>query len=168
MKRRRENKILHKNKIIIVDDDEAILSSIKDYLTLAGYDVDTAKTGKEAIVKSKNHFFNLAVLDIKLPDMEGTELLTKMHETRPKMMKIMLTGYPDLENAAKALNKGADAYLIKPIKLQELQKVIEDKLSQQQNELKMNQEKIVEYLETRAQEVDEKKQTESTKKSTKK
>jgi len=151
-----------------VDDDEAILNTIKDYLTLKGYDVDTAKTGKEAILKSKNHFFNLAILDIKLADMEGTELLTKMNETKPKMMKIMLTGYPDLENAAKSLNKGADAYLIKPVKLQELQKVIETKLNQQQNDLKMDQEKIVTYLETRAKERDEDKKAKPRKKPTKK
>lgn len=64
----------------------------------------------------------------RLPDMEGTELLTKMHRDTPKMMKIMITWYPPLENAVEAVNKGADAYIIKPVKLEEVLKVIEEKL----------------------------------------
>src|SRR3989337_1725260 len=105
-----------KKSILIVEDDKAIIKSFKDILQSEGYSVDTAETGREAIQKSKAQFYNLVLLDIKLPDMEGTQLLTTMHETLPKMVKIMVTGYPSLENAVEALNLGADAYVMKPIK----------------------------------------------------
>ncbi|HDJ05117.1 MAG TPA: response regulator, partial [Candidatus Bathyarchaeota archaeon] len=104
--------IMGKKSILIVDDDRAILSSLEKILQLEGYSVDTAETGREAIEKAKNRFYNLMLLDIKLPDMEGTELLRAVDETEPKMVKIMVTGYPTLENAVKSLNLGADAYLM--------------------------------------------------------
>lgn len=143
-------------RILVVDDDQNILKIIEKYLTLKGYSVDTAKTGKEAIEKSKNRFYNLTILDIRLPDMQGTELLTAMRDTEPRTMKIMLTGYPGYENAVKSLNKGADAYLVKPLQLEELLKVVDQKLKEQEQELKMDQDNIIKYLESRSKELDEK------------
>ncbi len=136
-------------RILIVDDDEAILESLRAILELKGYRVDTAKSGWEAIEKSKANFYNLALLDIKLPDMEGTDLLVKLHGSEPKMMKIMLTGFPSLENAVRALNLGADAYLMKPINPKELLKVIEDKLREQWEAEIMSEERVREWIETR-------------------
>lgn len=135
--------------ILVVDDDETILRSLRDVLRSEGYLVDTAINGKEAIEKSEVEFYNLALLDIKLPDMEGTELLVKMHESLPKMMKIMVTGYPELENAVESLNKGADAYLMKPVSPQNLLKVVEGKLTEQEEAGKMSQEKVKKWIETR-------------------
>lgn len=144
-----------KKRILIVDDDEAVLKSIGDYLSLKGYTVDTARTGKEAIKKSKDDFFNLAILDIRLPDMEGTELLTKMRENEPKMIKVMLTGYPSMENAVDSLNKRADTYLVKPVQLKKLLELIEQKLGEQERESKMDRHKLVKYIESRDKEFDE-------------
>ncbi len=145
-----------KRRILIVDDDQAILRSLGDYLSLKGYSVETAKTGKEAIEKSKSQFFNLAVLDIKLPDIEGTELLTKMHETEPRMIKIMLTGFPNMTNAVESLNKRADAYVVKPIELDKLLKLFEQKLGEQERELKMDKDKLIKYIESRDREFENK------------
>ena len=58
--------------------------------------MDTASNGKEAVGKSQTNFYNLALVDIRLPDMDGTKLLTSMKETTPEMVKIILTGYPAL------------------------------------------------------------------------
>ncbi|HVP16675.1 MAG TPA: response regulator [candidate division Zixibacteria bacterium] len=146
----------NKKRILIVDDDEAVLESIGDYLALKGYIVDTAKTGTEAIEKSRKGFFNLAILDIRLPDVDGTELLTKMHNTEPKMMKVMLTGYPNSQNAIDSVNRGADAYLVKPVQLEKLFKLIEQKLAEQDKETKMDKDKLVSYIESRDKEFDEK------------
>jgi DNA-binding NtrC family response regulator len=146
----------HKRKILIVDDDQAILKSLGDYLSLKGYSVETAKTGKEAIEKSKNQFFNLAVLDIKLPDIEGTELLTKMHETEPRMIKIMLTGFPNMTNAVESLNKRADAYVVKPVEPEKLLKLVEQKLGEQERDLKMDKDKLIKYIESRDKEFEKK------------
>ncbi|RJS80025.1 response regulator [Candidatus Bathyarchaeota archaeon] len=141
--------IMGKKSILIVDDDRAILSSLEKILQLEGYSVDTAETGREAIEKAKNRFYNLMLLDIKLPDMEGTELLRAVDETEPKMVKIMVTGYPTLENAVKSLNLGADAYLMKPIDPQELLDVVEKKLKEQEEADVMDAEKVKEWIKTR-------------------
>ena len=138
-----------KKSILIVDDDEDVLESLKGILRSNGYSVDTAKTGREAIERSEARFFNLALLDIKLPDMEGTELLTRMHGETPRMMKVMVTGHPSLENAVEAVNLGADAYIIKPVDPDELLEVVEDKLREQAEAERMSQEKVVKWIETR-------------------
>ncbi|RLG22363.1 response regulator [Methanosarcinales archaeon] len=142
-------KPLSGDRLLIVDDDEAILRNLERILSLEGYETDTARTGREAIEKTRRNFYNLALLDIKLPDMEGTELLKKMHETFPKMIKIMVTGYPDLENAIKSLNYGADAYLVKPVSVQELLDVVKQKINEQRNMEKMTEEKVKRWIETR-------------------
>jgi DNA-binding NtrC family response regulator len=136
-------------KILVVDDDHAILRSVATILHLKGYNVETAETGRQAIEKSQSQFFNLALLDIKLPDMEGTSLLVKMHQTTPRMMKIMLTGYPSLENAVTALNLGADAYLLKPVNPKDLLKVVEEKLTEQSEAEALSEEKVAEWVRTR-------------------
>jgi DNA-binding NtrC family response regulator len=144
----------NKRNILIVDDDLDLLRSLADYFALKAYAVETAKTGKEAIEKSKNHFFNLAVLDIRLPDMEGTSLLTKMSETEPKMKKIMLTGYANIENAVESVNKRADAYVIKPADPKKLLELVEEKLAEQEQELKMDRKRLTMYIESRDKQFD--------------
>lgn len=76
----------------------------------------------------------MALLDLRLPDMEGTKLLTEMRMGTPRMRTIMITGYPTLETAIEALNLGADAYMIKPIEPRRLLNVIEKKLEEQEVE----------------------------------
>ncbi len=140
-----------KKRILIVDDDEDVLKTISSYLTFEGYDVDVAHTGQEALEKSQTHFFNVALLDIRLPDMEGTELLTKMRETRPRMVKIMLTGYPGLDNSVKSINGGAHGYLVKPVDPREISKMIKEKIQEQEKAYTMDQDEIVKYIQSRAQ-----------------
>lgn len=140
--------------ILIVEDDVNICETLKTILQQKGYSVDTAKNGREAIQKSKAKFFNLALLDIKLPDVEGTKLLTKIHDTLPKMVKIIITGYPSLENAVEALNLGADAYIIKPVNPEKLLALIEEKLRQQSQTEKMTEEQVTEWIKTRARKIE--------------
>jgi len=143
-----------KASILIVEDDTNIRETLNTILQQKGYKTDTAKNGQEAIQKSKAKFFNLALLDIKLPDMEGTKLLTTMHGSLPKMMKIMITGYPSLENAMEALNQGAHAYIIKPVKPEKLLELIEEKLEEQSQAEKMTEGKVTEWIKTRARKLE--------------
>ena len=120
--------------ILIVDDDKRVTTSLKQVLENEGYSVKTAETGQEAIEKSKTQFFNFALLDIKLPDMEGTELLKILHERvdpmYPKVrgtIKIMITGHATLDNAIESVNLGADGYFRKPVQIQSLLKALEEK-----------------------------------------
>ena len=141
---------MKKANILIVDDNEGILETLSAILEEKGYRTDTAKNGREAIEKSKTNFYNLALLDIRLPDIEGTKLLTKIEETSPRMVKIMITGYASLENAVEALNLGADAYIMKPVDPENLLKVINQKLKAQREAEKTSQEKVTKWIETRA------------------
>lgn len=144
--------------ILIVEDDTNMRESLSTLLQQKGYKTDTAKNGREAIQKSKAKFYNLALIDIKLPDMEGTKLLTTIHNTLPKMVKIMITGYPSLENAVEALNLGADAYIIKPIKHQKLLALIKEKLEEQKQVEKMTEEQVTEWIKTRARKLEDERQ----------
>jgi DNA-binding NtrC family response regulator len=137
--------------ILLVDDDPDICKTLSLILEGEGYSVDVANSGVEAIEKSKEKVYNVALLDIVLPDMAGTELLKKLHETTPKMIKIMVTGYPNLQNAVEALNYNADAYLIKPLNYEKLLKVIEEKLEKQREEETITAEKIAAFVKTRTQ-----------------
>ncbi|MCS7114263.1 MAG: response regulator [Nitrososphaerota archaeon] len=140
---------MEKANILIVDDDEDIRKTIRLILESEGYNVDEAQSGKEAIEKSKENFYNIALIDIVLPDMQGTQLLKKLNEATPKMIKIMVTGYPNLENAVEALNYGADAYLMKPVNFEKLINVVEEKLAKQREEETLTVEKIAAFVETR-------------------
>ena len=145
----------HKPRILIVEDDENIRETIKNILEQSGYDTDVAKTGQEAERKTQTKFYNLALLDIKLPDMEGTKLLAKVHDTTPKMVKIMLTGYPSLEKAMEALNQGADAYVTKPVKPAKLLALIEEKLEKQSKDEQMTESKVTDWIKTRARQLED-------------
>jgi len=144
-------------RILIVDDDETIRKAISTVLKEKGYDVDTAECGEAAISKSKIEIYDLALIDIRLPDMDGVQLLTAMKETDSKMVKIIITGYPSLQNAVEAVNKGADGYIVKPVKMDELLTMIEGHLKKQRESRKYTEKKVAEFIETRAKEFESRK-----------
>jgi len=145
---------MKKAYILVVDDEETIRETIRIILEENGYKVDTAKNGVEAIEKSKRNYYDVALLDIRLPDIEGTKLLTKMKDTVPKMVKIMVTGYASMENAIEALNYGADAYITKPVSPDELLKVIDEKLRAKREAEVLTEEKVAKWIETRASKIE--------------
>ena len=128
-------------RVLVVDDDEAILWSLKSILESEGYSVETVSTGLGALEKTETESYDLALLDIKLPDIEGTELLSEMHEGVPRMIKIMVTGHASLQNAVEALNLGADAFVMKPVRPEEFLRVIEDKLREQDEAERLSEER---------------------------
>jgi two-component system response regulator HydG len=114
--------------ILVVDDDKSILRTLTRILKKQDYKVDTAETGKEAIEKAENKHYDLALVDIRLPDTDGTELLAKLKRQLQNTIKIMITGFPSIESGVKALDEGADAYLVKPVKPEDLLMLIKEKL----------------------------------------
>jgi len=141
-------------RILVVDDDESIRKAISTILEEKGYEVDTAESGREAIKKTHDGFYNLALIDIRLPDMEGTELLLRMKETTPRIVKIIVTGFPSLQNAMDAVNRNADAYVIKPVHIDDLLETIRMHLEKQRQAKLYSEEKIAEFIETRVKELD--------------
>ena len=136
-------------KILVVDDDEKIIETLSLALEEEGFSVDTAKTGKEAIVKTFENFYNIAIVDWRLPDIEGTKLLGKLNETTPKMAKLMLTGYPSMDNAIDAVNNSADAFLVKPVHFENLLAKVKELLKKQEQEKEFSEDKMTNYLKTR-------------------
>jgi len=140
-------------RILVVDDDESIRKVLATVLEERGYVVDVAENGKEAIKKSFLNFYNLALVDIRLPDMEGVELLTGLKETTPRMIKVIITGYPSLQNAVDAVNKGADGYLIKPFDMKTVLNTTKELLEKQQKERRYSEQRVAEFIETRVKEL---------------
>lgn len=141
-------------RILVVDDDEDIRKVLTTILEDEGYIVESVGTAKKAIAKTGKKFYNLALIDVRLPDMEGIELLTRMKDTTPKMRKIIITGYPTLQNAVEAVNRGADAYIIKPFDMKKTLRTIEEELMKQEEEKRFSQQKVAEFIETRVKELE--------------
>ena len=140
-------------RILVVDDDETIRTTMRAILQDEGYQVDLAATGKEAIQKTQEKSYNIALLDIRLPDMEGVELLKLLKDGVPRTRKIMVTGYPSMQNAITALNKKADAYLLKPVDIEKLLNTIKQQLQEQENEQQFSEQRVAEFIESRVKEL---------------
>ncbi len=140
-------------RIILVDDDESIRKTMKTILEDEGYIVDLATTGNEAIEMTQEQNYNIALLDIRLPDMEGVELLKLMKDNVPRTRKIMVTGYPSMQNAITALNKKADAYLVKPVNVEKLLELVKEQLQLQEEEKNFSELKVAEFIESRVKEI---------------
>ena len=140
--------------ILVVDDDAEVRKTLSSILSQEGYSVETVENGKQATRISEKSRFDMALIDIKLPDMEGTELLHRLKENQPHMVRIVITGFPTLENAMETVNEGADGYVLKPFDVEKALKTVKEQLRKQQEEMKYGQERIAEFIETRVKELD--------------
>lgn len=123
-----------KKSILIIDDDKYIQQIFTRILMKQGYHTDSAETGQEAMEKLQNQRYDLALIDVKLPDINGTDLISRIHVAHPNMIKIAITGFPSLEDATKVIDRGASAYLVKPIKSEELIRIFAEKLNKREAE----------------------------------
>jgi len=117
--------------ILVVDDDADVRKTLSSILFEEGYSVETVENGKQATKVSEKSRFDVALIDIKLPDMEGTELLHRLKEKQPHIVMIIITGFPTLENAMKTVNEGADGYILKPYDVQKLLEMIRKHLKKE-------------------------------------
>jgi DNA-binding NtrC family response regulator len=115
-----------KKTILLIDDDKSILRVFTRVFEKKGYVVVAVETGKKALDQIKQCHFDAALIDARLPDMEGTELLPKIQETSPNAVKIVFTGSPTLELAG-GVNKSIDAFLVKPVKPEIVLEILEEK-----------------------------------------
>ena len=107
-------------KVLIVDDDAELRSTLSEILKGAGYHIDEASSGKEAIEKIVSKDFDIALLDLMMPKMNGIETLTELKKITPKTKVIMITAFATVENAVDAIKKGASDYISKPFRIEEL------------------------------------------------
>jgi DNA-binding NtrC family response regulator len=113
--------------ILIVDDDAAIGKMLTSVLSDEGYVVEAVQNAKQAINACEKSPFDLALIDLVLPDTKGTELLNILKKIQPEMVRIIITGHPSLESAMKTFNQGADGYILKPFEVTELLEKIRNK-----------------------------------------
>jgi DNA-binding NtrC family response regulator len=121
-----------RRSVLLVDDDEEALETISDILQEKGFYTETAKTGKEALEKAEKRVFNVVLLDIKLPDMTGIEVLKVLSGKHLPTMAIMITANATMQNAVDANNFGASAYILKPIDPEKLFQAIKECLKKQE------------------------------------
>jgi len=119
-------------KILVVDDEEQVRTFLSRALgERGGFCVEVAETAEEALQKIKNAMFDLALVDLKLPDMDGLQLITEIFKSNPKILTVLLTGHASIDSAVEAMKRGASDYLTKPVDLDKmlvcLRRVLEEK-----------------------------------------
>ncbi len=119
-----------KNSILVVDDEDALRTVLSGELEGEGYEVHTAADGDDAINELQKAAFDLILLDIKMPRMNGFEVLKFIKERHPKSKVVMLTGFADLKNAIESKKLGADDFVSKPYDLVDLLTTIERVLNE--------------------------------------
>ncbi len=120
----------HPNRILIVDDEPRMCTSLKALLSNRGYEIHTSNSGKEAIECLSKNNFDLVLLDMVMPDMDGSEVMDHIGAQSPETLTIVITGYASAESALAALRHRAHDYLRKPFGEEELLKAVGNALEQ--------------------------------------
>ena len=110
--------------ILVVDDEENAREGLSKILTKEGYRVDTAANGKEAVDSLKHHSYDLVITDMRMPLMDGFEVLREIKKMKESIGVIMITAYGEVESYLEAMNMGAFEYINKPVRVNELKRVI--------------------------------------------
>lgn len=112
-------------RLLVVDDEDSIREVLTDFLTMEGYAVVSVANGEDAVLRLSNEVFDAILLDMKMPGMDGLELLEHIAELAPHTFSVMMTGYGTVETAIAAMKKGADDYILKPFKVQDVINLLE-------------------------------------------
>jgi DNA-binding NtrC family response regulator len=120
--------------VLVVDDDSDVRRMLSSILEDEGYSVEAVDNGRQALKTCEKLPFDVALVDINLPDVKGTELLHELKRMQPRMVKIIITGEPSVENAVKALYEKADGFVSKPFDSQELLETIRKLVAEKKDE----------------------------------
>jgi DNA-binding response OmpR family regulator len=123
-------------RIIVIDDEPAARLSLAEVLSLEGYEVSAAASGEEAIELLGEGPFDLAIVDLKMPGMDGLEVVEALLEQYPETVVIMLTAHGTLETAVQAMRQGAHDYLLKPANVNEIMTSVKGGLDKRRRELR--------------------------------
>jgi len=117
-------KVTRQKKILVVDDEPAIVSTLKDSLEALGYQSIGASNGKEALQVIENNGLDLVITDIRMPEKSGIDLLHQIKESHPDLPVVIITGYPLAYPPDKAMKEGADGYLAKPFRINQIDQLL--------------------------------------------
>ena len=115
----------HALRILLVDDEEIVHQTLSPYLRDSGHEVDNARDGNKALRLIEAKDYDLALIDVRMPGMDGLFILSRISEMRPELSSVIITGHGNMEMVIQALRLGAADFLTKPIKLLELDAVLE-------------------------------------------
>jgi two-component system sensor histidine kinase/response regulator len=137
------------NRVLIVDDEESLADALSEFLSMRGYEVNTAMNPRQALALIHEKAFSVVVSDLRLPGMNGVELLEHVMDVDPETIVIIMTGYASVQSAVDALKKGAYDYVVKPFSVHELEQTLRlglerRKLSKENLELSHLMRKLVE------------------------
>ena len=107
-------------KILVIDDERSIRNTLSDILSLEGHKVDVAEDGEQGFKKASESKFDAVFCDIKMPKMDGLEVLAKLHDSFPELPIVMISGHGDIDTAVDSIKKGAFDYIQKPLDLNRL------------------------------------------------
>ncbi len=110
--------------ILIVEDDNTIRVTVGNFLARQGFDVEVAEDGAQALAMLKERSFSLILLDLRLPDMNGLDILASIRESDDRPLVVIMTAYPEVRTAVAALKAGAYDYINKPFDLEDLRELI--------------------------------------------
>ena len=119
-------------KILVVDDELFVRELLLEFLGKQGFEVHLAECGEKAVEVAKSIPVQIALIDLKMPGMDGIQTLKELKKISPEILSIIMTGYPTIESAVEALRSGACDYVIKPFKLNELRASIEKAIKEHQ------------------------------------
>ena len=122
-------------KILVVDDEEVMLKLVSNILSDEGYQVSSYSNSLRALEKINEEEFDLMIADIKMPDLDGIELVKKAHQVRPDIGALFMTGYASVDTAKEALKEGAYDYILKPFELNEVRKAVALALQKRREQL---------------------------------
>lgn len=126
-------------RILLVDDDETIITPFQLILQNEGYQVDIALTGQQALEKLEEADYQVAILDIILPDIKGEEIARKIRKQNDDIRFIIITGYSEIADSVEAIDVGIDDILLKPIEPDELLRIVKESFDEHE---KVRQRKV--------------------------
>ncbi|HUV30165.1 MAG TPA: response regulator [Acidobacteriota bacterium] len=123
---------MERPSILVVDDELLIRDLLYDFFSGQGWDISVAENGERALDILRGRKVDLVLTDIKMPEMDGLTLTSRVHETYPGIPVVVMTGYPSVDSAVQALRSKVADYIIKPFNINQLHKVVMEKLKEKE------------------------------------
>lgn len=120
---------MDKPSILVVDDELLIRDLLYDFFSSQGWDITVAENGQKALEVLRAKDVDLVLSDIKMPELDGLGLASRVRESYPDLPVILMTGYPSVDTAVSALRSKAEDYVIKPFNINQLYKLVESKVN---------------------------------------
>ena len=115
---------IKETNILVVDDDKDLADNLAEYLATLGFKVTVTYGGREGLDKFKQGDFQLVITDLKMPEMDGMELLESLKSLDSNANVLIITGYATIESAVEAMKKGAHDFITKPFKMEEIEAIV--------------------------------------------